>query len=317
MSVFRLALLTLGPLGLVAGSYSLTIAPKAAESRAAAAFTVQIEQAEQRVAQARANEQAVLTEACALAAHEVLAKLPPGCVSLTHAPFVLAGDMTETELDILFRETVTPLTAALCRSYFDRRPDRPILLILLRSENSFQQAAQQLDGYEPRAYSGYFNREECRLMVNLAEGTGTLAHELTHALALFDFPAMPEWFDEGLAALHEETEFTPDGLQLVGVKNWRMALLVDALRAGKLPALETVIRTQSFRGEGEGLNYALMRTFCRYLQDRGLLCHFYRKFKVQVADDPSGLRTLCELLDKPSCTEIDEGFRNWIREQRW
>ena len=317
MTLLRLGFLTLGPLVLVAGAYALTVGPSASDNRAAAAFAQQMDEAEARAVKARANEQVILQEACTQASQELLARLPSDCRSVVHVPFVLAGDMTSAELETAYRDVVLPVSNALMRSYFDRRPDQPILLVLLKSETSFHTAAQQLDGYVPRAYSGYYHRAERRVVANLEMGQGTLAHELTHALAQFDFPRMPEWFDEGLAALHEETEFTPDGLQLVGVVNWRLKLIPEALSAGKLPPLDTLIRTQSFRGEGEGLNYAVVRAFCRYLQDRGLLCHFYRKFKAHVHDDPSGLSTLCELLGKQSCTEVDEGFRNWIREQRW
>lgn len=317
MSLLRLAFLTLGPLVLVAGAYALTVGPVASDNRAAAAFAQQMDEAEARSAKSRANEQVILQEACTLASQELLARLPAECRSIVHVPFVLAGDMTSDELESAYRELVLPVTNALSRSYFDRRPDQPILLVALRTEASFQAAAQQLDGYTPRTYAGYYNRAERRVVANLETGQGTLAHELTHALAQFDFPKMPEWFDEGLASLHEETEFTPDGLQLAGIVNWRLKLVPEALRAGKLPPLDLLIRTQSFRGEGEGLNYAVVRAFCLYLQDRGLLCHFYRKFKSHVPDDPSGLATLCELLGKQSCTEVDEGFRNWVREQRW
>lgn len=317
MPLLRLGILTLGPLGLIASSYALTLSHSASENRAAAAFTVQVEEAAARSAKAQANEQVILSEACTLAAQELLPRLPGGCHTLIRAPFVLAGDMSVDELEAVHRDAILPVASALWRSYFDRQPDQPILLVLMRSEESFNAAAQQLDGYEPRSYSGYYHRAERRVVVNLGTGQGTLAHELTHALAQFDFPKMPEWFDEGLAALHEETEFTPDGLQLVGVNNWRLKLIPEALRADQLPPLETLIRTQSFRGEGEGINYAMVRGFCRYLQDRGLLCHFYRKFKSRVQDDPSGLSTLCELLGKQSCKEVDESFRNWVREQRW
>lgn len=317
MSPIRLAFLTLGPLVLVAGAYALTIGPSASENRAAAAFAQQVDEAEVRTSKVRADEQAALQEACVAASQELLARLPTNSRSVIHVPYVLAGDMTSEELEAVYRELVLPVSNALARSYFDRRPDQPILLVLLRSEEAFNNAAQQLDGYTSRSYSGYFNRQERRIVANLELGQGTLAHELTHALARFDFPKMPEWFDEGLASLHEETEFTPDGLQLVGLTNWRLKLIPEALRADKLPPLETLIRTQLFRGEGEGLNYAVVRAFCRYLQNRGLLCHFYRKFKANVQDDPSGLATLCELLNKQSCSEVDDGFRNWIREQRW
>jgi len=77
-----------------------------------------------------------------------------------------------------------------------------------------------------------------------------------------------------------------------------------------------VITTQTFRGEGEGLNYAQVRYFCLYLQERGLLSHFYRKFRSAVGDDPSGLNTLCELLGVSSCAAVEHDFHKWILDQQ-
>ena len=56
-----------------------------------------------------------------------------------------------------------------------------------------------------------------------------VAHELTHALGHFDFPEMPEWFDEGLASLHEDARFSDDHLD-DGVPNWRRRYLLLACR---------------------------------------------------------------------------------------
>jgi hypothetical protein len=223
----------------------------------------------------------------------------------------LAGDLSEDELDRLFREAILPVTAALWRSYYDRKPDKPVTIVALASEASYRAAASSLDDYEPLAYAGYTKRDRRRIVFNLSTGRGTLAHELAHVLAAFDFPGMPEWFDEGLAALHEEASFSGDGLTMVGSSNWRSRLLHEALREGQLPALETVIKSPEFRGEGEGLNYAVVRCFCQYLQERGLASHFYRKFRDAVEDDPSGISTLCALLGVATIDDVDRDFRAW------
>jgi hypothetical protein len=207
------------------------------------------------------------------------------------------------------------VTEALWRCFFDRRPDQPVLVVALSTEQSYRAAALRLDGYEPVAYSGYTQRAERRIVVNVATGEGTLVHELTHVLGLFDFPQMPEWCDEGLAALHEEAQFSEDNLRLIGMRNWRFRLLADAHRQGAWPHLSSVIRTSAFRGEGESLHYAYVRCFCLFLQERGLLEHFYRKFRLGVGDDPSGLLTLRELMGARHTSEIDASFQKWVEAQ--
>jgi hypothetical protein len=98
---------------------------------------------------------------------------------------------------------------------------------------------------------------------------------------------------------------------MVGTDNWRTRLLREALHQGELPTLESVIASPAFRGEGEGLNYAVVRCFCQYLQERGLLSHFYRKFRGAAHEDPDGIATLCELLGCASLAEVDRDFRRW------
>jgi len=70
--------------------------------------------------------------------------------------------------------------------------------------------------------------------------------------------------------------------------------------------------TAEFRGEGESLNYAHARGVCQYLQERGLLHHFYRKYRGAARGDPSGIGTLCELLGCRSLEDVDRQFRAWL-----
>lgn len=277
-----------------------------------AAFVARVAAADARTATSRAANDAALHDACGLVAGELRPKLPEAWRVVVREPFVIASDLGFAEVDRIHRDAIVPVTSALWRCYFDRRPDKPITLVLLGDEAAYQEAAMKLDRYEPIAYAGYYQRSERRIVLNLASGYGTLTHELCHALAQFDFPELPEWLDEGLAALHEETQFSDDRLQLIGLANWRCKLLPVAIQSGELPSLHQVINRHSFRGEGEGLNYALVRSFCRYLQHRGLLTHYYRKFRAAHHADPSGLHTLCEVLGVSTCDEIDASFRAWI-----
>jgi hypothetical protein len=308
----RFLILAIGPLLLIGGAYALSFPP---ERPVQADFTARTAAAANHPPRIRPGTSSSLNDACQSTAADLRARLPSTCTAIVRPPFVIAGDLPAAELDRLHRESIQPVTEALWRSFFDRRPDQPVTIVALSNETTYRQCAWNLDGYEPIAYSGYTQRAQRRLVYNISTGSGTLTHELAHVLALFDFPDMPEWFDEGLAALHEEAVLSPDGLTLAGTANWRNRLLVDALAADELPRLATVIKTRSFRGEGENLNYAQVRCFCLYLQERGLLCHFYRKFRAVAENDPSGLTTLCELLGVDSPAEIDRDFRNWIANQ--
>ena len=309
MTLTRRLILTLGPPVMIGAVYALCF-PAPARERTAA--IVELFEAEVRAARELAGQDEAMTDACTASARELLPGLPSGCRLIIRPPFIIAGDVSEADLDRLYRETVLPVTSALWRSFFDHKPDKPVMIVALSSQSSYGAAAAELDGYEPLAYAGYTQRGQRRIVVNLSTGQGTLAHELAHMLALFDFPEMPEWFDEGLAALHEEALFTDDGLTLVGTSNWRSRFLREALEHNQLPPLASVIRNPAFRGEGEGLNYAMVRCFCHYLQERKLLSHFYRKFRAGASLDPTGITTLCELLGAASIDDVDRDFRAWI-----
>ncbi len=74
------------------------------------------------------------------------------------------------------------------------------------------------------------------MLMNVGTGTGTLVHELTHALIKPDFPQVPSWFNEGLASLFEQC--TLDNGDICGLPNWRLPDLQNAIRKNELRSLE-------------------------------------------------------------------------------
>ena len=234
---------------------------------------------------------------------------------IVRPPYILAGDLSEEELDFHYSETILPTARALQLAYFDAPLDEPITVLLFSSERAYRDAASKIDRRNTTNYYGYYIRTDRRIVLNIGTGKGTLSHELAHALAHFDFPNMPEWFDEGLASIYEEAEFTDDdGLHLIGVSNWRLNHLLHAMQKRKLQTLESLISSRKIHSERQDVDYAHARYFCLYLQDRGLLPFFYRKFRANIGEDPSGLRTLCEIFDTPNLDPIDRDFRKWVIE---
>ena len=233
--------------------------------------------------------------------------------SIVHTPFVLLGDMPAERLERYYRETIAPAARALAIAFFDRVPDQPISVVLVSGDEAYQSCVEKLDGQRRAAFAGYYERHDHRMVINIETGAGTIAHELTHALGHFDFPDMPEWFDEGLASLHEEARFSHDRLRITGLSNWRKRYLLAAMQRGTLRPLESLIGEARLRPNQQAVDYAQARYFCLFLQDRGLLEPFYRKFRSAVAGDPTGLRTLRALFDVNNLAPIDEEFRDWVR----
>jgi hypothetical protein len=308
MPSLRSFALTLAPLVIVGAVYRLTLWETPAIQGAVLLPDVELMPA----LPAPANSGQELSAACEHVARELRKHLNPDCRVIVRVPFVLGGDLPESELDRYHAETIVPTARALSVAYVDREPNQPITLLLFAVEASYHEHAQRLDGRRVVDYHGYYEREQRRALLNIATGAGTLAHELTHAWVHSDFERMPEWFDEGLAALHEESEFSADGLQLIGHVNWRLYYLLEALAADQLEPLAGLVALGKVRGGHEAVDYAHARYVCLYLQQRGLLPAFYRKFRSSVDTDPTGERTLCRLLNVDSLAEVDDDFREWI-----
>jgi hypothetical protein len=230
-------------------------------------------------------------------------------------PFVVAGDLPDDELDRVVQRTIRPAAEALWLQYFDARPTEPITILLFAEKRSYQQYANDLFGDKAVPHFGYYRHEDRTLVMNIGTGTGTLVHEMVHALAAFDFPKMPDWFSEGLASLCEQC--TLAGGDIRGLVNWRLPALQKAIRDGTLRPLKELVTADDFRGPLEGLNYAQARYFCMYMQERHILRPFYGRFRAGAATDPTGLQFIREVFKGQPVDAIDRDYTRWVLTLRW
>lgn len=249
---------------------------------------------------------------CRSTADDLRSRLPDGWNVVIHEPFVLTGDFSEAHLTRYHHETIAPTARALSVQYFDHQPDWPVTIALCSSEESYRECNRCLGERERSDYAGIYSRTEHRIIVNIATGDGTVAHELTHALAHADFPELPEWLDEGLASLYEECEFSADGLRLVGLENWRGTALRNAQQKGGLRSIGEM-SSEEFANGDPSIDYAQARYFCLYLQQRSLLEAFYRKCRARHPADQDGLQSLCDLMATDDLRTIDARFETWLR----
>lgn len=254
---------------------------------------------------------APLQQRCAALADDTRQILPEDWTVLVAVPFVLGSDASAEEIERWRREIILPTTRALQVDYFDTLPSEPITILIATSDVAYEDCVTRLGHRGRKEYAGIYSRADRRLVLNLSTGEGTLAHELTHALAHVDFPDMPEWFDEGLASLHEDSEFSEDGLKLVGFENWRGELLRERYQQGTLPPLENFV-TGEFGGPQAALNYAIARSLCLFLQQRGRLSAFYRKSRTNHTLDPTAGWSLAAVLGHKDLTGVEEEFQAWI-----
>lgn len=238
------------------------------------------------------------------------------CRVIWRTPFVLAGDMSEEELDAWRRDTIAPAVAAMQRRYFRTSPTQPVTVLLFSSEQRYNAYCRKLFGDAEISIYGYYKPHLRTLVLNVATGSGTLLHELTHALIDFDFPTAPHWFNEGLASLHEQCRFRndADGPWIEGLVNWRLKGLQEVLRQGRLRSLAELVDDVEFRGPLEGTNYAHARYFCLYMQHRGVLERFFHQFRGRQASDTTGATTIAEVFDGQGWADLDRDFQRWVSE---
>jgi hypothetical protein len=226
-------------------------------------------------------------------------------------PFLIAGDASVAKLASYRDRSVLAATRALEATYFDHPPDQPILLLLFESEAPYKRLSRKWFNSENVPHFGYYRHADRVMVMDVSTGTGTLVHELTHALIEPDFPKVPGWFNEGLASLYEQSLI--DGLTIRGTTNWRLPALQKAIRDNNLRPLEQLITDPNFyRGDLVGLNYAQARYLILYLQEKQLLRDYYHRFRDHAGEDPSGLATLTQLISPQPLEDFESEWKAWV-----
>lgn len=316
----RAALHILGPFAIVTGSLAITRWAQTdrfeqpSTNRAVAAENFGEAPKDRQAPNAKAEHgtrRSLLGKACERKAAAMAERLGQECAAIARAPFAIAGDLSEEELAQWHDRTIGPASRAMAHAYFDAPPTEPITVLLFRGEDSYNHYAKQLFGEEGISVYGYYKPGQRTLVMNIGTGGGTLVHELTHALVDVDFSEIPDWFNEGLASLHEQCRIRSDETGIDGLENWRLPGLQQAIRRQQLGSLRDLIEGDDFRGPNVGLNYAQARYFCLYMQRQGVLENFYEKFRDHRQTDPQGAATVREVFSDLAWEELDADFRAW------
>jgi hypothetical protein len=234
----------------------------------------------------------------------------------TAGPFVIAGDGSAAQLARYREGTVLAATRALQSTYFDKHPGDPVLVLLFERPEPYKRLAKKWFGDDDVPHFGFFRRSDRVMLMNVGTGTGTLVHEMVHALLAPDFPDAPDWFNEGLASLYEQCSLGTD--TITGHENWRLPGLQQSIREKTLRPLSEMIQDPRFYDEAlVGINYAQARYLMFYLQQKGLLRDYYRKFRDGVKDDPTGIKTLKQVLKTDDVDALDKSWRKWVMTLRF
>ncbi|AKU95155.1 glycogen branching enzyme [Labilithrix luteola] len=174
---------------------------------------------------------------------------------------------------------------------FDRKPSEAISVYLFPNAQGYERFCKARYGAPCIAHYGFYHPADRSMVMNAGLGLGTLTHELVHPLVESDFPRAPTWLNEGIASVFEQPVIPRPG-EIHGAKNWRHPRLRRALTsAEKEHARLDVLfgmADETFRDDAEDLHYAMARYVCQWLDERGKLWPFYRRWRDTVAVDPTG-----------------------------
>lgn len=235
-------------------------------------------------------------------------------------PFIIAGNTSRRLFDRIKDGTIKRCSQALYQDFFKQKPDYPIKVYLFKNAKSYEAYCQKTFGQEPSTPFGFYNHAGKELIMDISTGTGTLVHEMVHALICPDFPDVPAWFNEGLGSLYEQCQIETNG-SLRGLINWRYPRLKKAILVNKLVKLKDLLAMDenTFYGENSDLHYAEARYFCMYLQEKKVLPEFYKAFRhnYYLKDRPkkrdcTGLKTITKILKQP-IDKIEINWINWVK----
>ena len=248
---------------------------------------------------------------CAAVARTMRTELGEKFIVEAEPPFVVAGNLSAGKFDRLRKRTVKQGYDALERQFFRKRPTRPIRVYLFANAESYSAGVVKLRGKPPHTPFGFCRtsrKGELALIMNIATGSGTLVHEMFHALVEPDFPQILTWCNEGMASLFEQCRFTDKGLK--GLVNWRLPVLKKGLAAGRLVDLKKLVTLdgRAFYRDQRGMHYAEARYFCMYMQEKGVLEKFYHRYRDNFKKDKTGRKSIEQLFGK----NIDEVQTDWL-----
>ncbi len=202
--------------------------------------------------------------------------------------FVVISNLDSSNTERLISKTILPAIQCFYNDYFEKKPDDLTTIFLFKNDATYRYWAKKLFGDDDLSRFGYYKPGSKVMLMNISTGTGTLVHELTHALVRYDFSDIPSWFNEGLGSLYEHCSLN-DGI-ILGYVNWRLPALQDALREGSYTRLSELIKTDEdeFYGQRSEFNYSQARYFCMYMQEKNLLKKFYKLNRDDYTNDKTG-----------------------------
>ena len=158
------------------------------------------------------------------------------------------------------------------------KADPTVTLCLMPNDARFLEVARTF-GEEPPSTWGFYRPDHRIAIINWGQSIGNLRHELVHPLIGDDFPAIPAWLNEGIAALYGTARPTARGFEFL--VNYRLRDLQHAIGKNELPTVaELAISTDAdVYGPRAGVYYAMSRYVLLFVERSGKLSQLYGELR--------------------------------------
>lgn len=229
-----------------------------------------------------------------------------------HSYFVIASNLSENETEKILSNTIDRAVECFYNDYLSAIPNEATTIFLFKDDKTYRYWAKTLYDDDDLSRYGYYKPSERTMLMNINTGTGTLVHEMTHALVRYDFPDIPSWFNEGLGSLYERCSL--NNKTILGYVNWRLPALQDALADKSYTSLSKLMKTNwdEFYGDRSDVNYSQARYLCMYLQESGLLKKYYKHFRDTYSEDNTGIKQI-EFITGKSISSLDDDYVEWVK----
>ena len=154
-----------------------------------------------------------------------------------------------------------------------KQPDASVTLLLFADPDRYREVAET---FGPLISDWGFYLPDRRVAIaNTGASIGNLRHELVHPLIGDDYPAIPAWLNEGVAALYGSAKLGKRGFTFL--VNYRLRDLKRALANGTCPTLARLASSTDadVRGDQAMVYYALSRYVLLYAERQGKLSQLY------------------------------------------
>ncbi|MCI0450664.1 MAG: hypothetical protein L0Y79_12955 [Chlorobi bacterium] len=247
---------------------------------------------------------------------ELKSKLSEDFTVTGHSYFVIASNLSDDETEKITSNTIDRAVECFYNDYFEIKPNDITVIFLLKNDETYKYWAKKLYDDDDLSRYGYYKPSEKTMLMNISTGTGTLVHEMTHALVRYDFEDIPSWFNEGLGSLYERCSL--NNKQILGYVNWRLPALQDAINDKSYTTLDKLVNMNSneFYGSRSDVNYAQARYLCLYLQENGLLKKYYKLFRDTYSQDNTG-KTQLEKITGKTISELDKDYVSWAKSLKY